>query len=170
LFTLVIPRTRSGSFAVWPTQIGRTESGVLKRYHRKPKRLASKKIYMLQTARRRSSAGGIACCFTLARWSASSRPTRSRSGRFRVLGARRRDRSGRSFLEFDFIGRREPLPSDVAVDATNVAEREVAPALPAATCRQCNPLGTGDPSDRPRFIPVPTFSPYQHTTNFRLVA
>src|SRR5215218_1358086 len=49
-------------------QIGRTESGVLKRYDRKPKRPASKKIYR-STCFRDCQASvqrwRIACCFTL---------------------------------------------------------------------------------------------------------
>jgi hypothetical protein len=85
------------------------------------------------------------------------------------LGARRRDGSERSFPEFDFIGVvAELLQSDVAVDATNVAEREVAPALSAAKRLQSAPHWVS--SDRPRFIPVPAFSPYHHTTNCWLMA
>ena len=53
LWRLPVVHARDPEDALWvlrclADQIGRTEPGVLKRYDRKPKRLASKKIYMLQ--------------------------------------------------------------------------------------------------------------------------
>jgi DNA excision repair protein ERCC-4 len=53
MWRLPVVHARDPEDALWVLrslahQMGRTESGVLKRYDRKPKRLASKKIYMLQ--------------------------------------------------------------------------------------------------------------------------
>jgi DNA excision repair protein ERCC-4 len=53
IWRLPVVHARDPEDAFWvlrclADQTGRTESGVLKRYDRKPKRLASKKIYMLQ--------------------------------------------------------------------------------------------------------------------------